>query len=276
VLGALPRLRNRPRVSQALILALGVSLLAMTRPYEGLFLCLPVAGMLLVRMLRPNMLRPNMVRPNNGTFRVMLPIASVLLLTAAFLAYYSFRVTGKALLMPQVLNQQTYVVVPLFLWQPLRSQPPVYRNQQFRNFYLGWEVSEYRNTITVGFPKMTWIKFKIYWGFYFGPILSIPLIAVSRVLVDRRIRFLLIVLASMTVAAELETWIHPHYIAPMTCVLLAVVLQCMRHLQFWRWHSWQIGQAIVWAVVVGCFALDAAWVSAVAMHVSSKRREVIW
>ena len=147
----------------------------------------------------------------------------------------------------------------------------MYRNQEFRNFYLGWEVSEYNNTIAVGFAKMSWIKFKTYWRFYFGPILSIPLIAVSRVLVDRRIRFLLIVLASMTVAAELETWIHPHYIAPMTCVLLAVVLQCMRHLQFWRWHSWQIGQAIVWAVVVGCFALDAAWVSAVAMHVNDSR-----
>ena len=46
--------------------------------------------------------------------RVIVPIASVLIMTVAFLAYYNFRVTGNALLMPHVLNQRTYVVVPLF------------------------------------------------------------------------------------------------------------------------------------------------------------------
>jgi hypothetical protein len=147
----------------------------------------------------------------------------------------------------------------------------VYGNQEFRNFYLGWELSEYHNTITVGFAKMTWIKFKRYWAFYFGPILSIPLIAIPRVLVDRRIRFLLIVIAIMIVGVELEVWIHPHYIAPLTCALLAVVLQCMRHLQFWRWRGWQVGRVMVWAVVIGCFAVDAAWVSAMAVHVADAR-----
>jgi hypothetical protein len=170
--------------------------------------------------------------------------------------------------MPYVLNQQTYVVVPLFLWQHLRLQSPVYRNAELHNYYIGWEVSEYHNTIACGFAKMTWIKFKKYWGFYFGPLLSIPLIAIFRVLVDRRIRFLLIVIAITSVGVELENRSHPHYIAPLTCVLLAVVVQCMRHLQFWRWHSWQIGRAIGWAVVVSCFALGAAWVSAAAVHIN--------
>ena len=238
----------------------------MTRPYEGVLLCLPVAVLLLAWMLRPNQGRFRLMMS-----RVLVPIAAVLVLTAAFLAYYNLRVSGNALLMPQVLNQRTYVVVPLFLWQHLRSQPPVYRNQEFRNFYLGWELSEYHSTIAVGFAKMTWIKFKKYWAFYFGPLLSIPLIALPRALVDRRIRFLLIVIAIMIVGVELEVWIHPHYIAPLTCALLAVVLQCMRHLQFWRWRGWQIGRVMVWAVVIGCFAVDVAWVSAMAVHVTDAR-----
>jgi hypothetical protein len=265
VLGALGRLRKRPRVSHAFLLGIGVSVLAMTRPYEGLVFCLPVAGALLW-----------MLRQNKGKFRRMMsrmvvPIASVLVLTGAFLAYYNLKVTGNALLMPYVLNQQTYVVVPLFLWQHFRPQPPVYRNAEFRNYYIGWEFAEYDNTIACGFAKMTWIKFKKYWAFYFGPLLSIPLVAIPKALLDRRIRFLLIVIAVSVVGVELENWSHPHYIASLTCVLLALVLQCMRHLQFWRRRSWQIGRAIVWAVVIGCFAIDAAWVSAVAVRVNDVR-----
>jgi hypothetical protein len=263
VLGAWGRLRQRPRVSYALLLAIGVSVLGMTRPYEGLFFCLPIAGVLLVWMLRTN----------KGRFRLMLlrvtvPIASVLVLTAAFLAYYNFKVTGNALLMPELLNEKTYAVVPLFLWQQFRAQPQAYRNAEFHNFYIGWEPSEYHNTIACGVANMTWIKFKKYWAFYFGPLLSIPLVAIPKVLVDKRIRFLLFVIAVTTIGVELENWSHPHYIAALTCVLLAVVLQCMRHLQFWRWRSWSIGRAIVWAVVVGCFAVDAAWISAMAVHIN--------
>jgi hypothetical protein len=266
VLGALPRLGRRPCVSQAFLLAFGVSLLAMTRPYEGLFFCLPVAGVLLFRMLRTN----------KGTFRrvmsrVVAPIALVLILTAAFLGYYNLKVTGNALLMPYVLNQQTYVVVPLFLWQHFRPQPPVYRNTELRNYYIGWELSEHHNTVDCGFVKMTWIKLKRYWAFYFGSLLSIPLVAIPKVLVDRRIRFLLIVIAITAVGVEMENWSHPHYIAPLTCALLAVLLQCMRYLQFWRWHGWRTGRAILWTVVLGCFVVDVAWVSALAVHINDTR-----
>jgi len=43
VLGALPRLTRAPRLRYGLLLAAGIAILAITRPYEGLLLCLPVA-----------------------------------------------------------------------------------------------------------------------------------------------------------------------------------------------------------------------------------------
>jgi hypothetical protein len=43
VLGALPRLMKTARHRYALLMAAGIVLLAITRPYEGLLLCLPVA-----------------------------------------------------------------------------------------------------------------------------------------------------------------------------------------------------------------------------------------
>src|SRR5712671_3372704 len=46
VLGALPRIMRRQRVRDAILLAVGVAMLANTRPYEGLILSLVVAGRL--------------------------------------------------------------------------------------------------------------------------------------------------------------------------------------------------------------------------------------
>jgi len=266
VLGALGRLRHRLRASQSVILGVGVSVLAVTRPYEGLVFCISVAAVLFYWI----------IRPKRGTLpqtisRMVLPVGLVMVLLGLFLGYYNFRVSRDPLIMPYKLNQQNYAVVPLFIWQHLRSDIPVYRNAEMRNYYLGWEVSEYRNTVASGLARMTWIKFERYWWFYIGPILTVPLFALPWALRDRRIRILLIVTAVTLIGLEVEVWSHPHYAAPLTCAFLAIVLQCMRHLQFWRWHNWRVGRAIVWTVVLACFVVDAAWVSAMLVHVNEVR-----
>src|SRR5436190_10683200 len=42
VIGAYPRIKQSRRIRDSVLLALGMALLASTRPYEGLFLCVPV------------------------------------------------------------------------------------------------------------------------------------------------------------------------------------------------------------------------------------------
>ena len=46
VLGGLPRLMKTARFRYGLLMAIGIAILALTRPYEGLLLCLPVAFVL--------------------------------------------------------------------------------------------------------------------------------------------------------------------------------------------------------------------------------------
>ena len=54
VLGALPRIKRDQRVRDAVLMALGLALLANTRPYESLFFCVPIAGALLLWMIGKN------------------------------------------------------------------------------------------------------------------------------------------------------------------------------------------------------------------------------
>ncbi|HYL94983.1 MAG TPA: hypothetical protein VET69_04175, partial [Terriglobales bacterium] len=264
VLGAFGRLRRRPRALLSGVLAFGVGVLALSRPYEGLVLSLTIAAALLAWMLGKR--RPS---PRITLKRVVAPAALVLAFFGAFLAYDNWRVTGNPLLMPYQLNQRTYKVVFLFAWQPPRQPRPVYRHAAMRDFYAGWEVAEYRNTMTHGILHATWIKFERYTWFYFGPLLFIPLLALPWVIRDKRIRLLLIVMVVGAVGLDIETWGNPHYAAPMAAAIFAIAVQSMRHMYYWKWQGKQAGRAVVFAVVLGSFLIDAGWVSAMALGINS-------
>src|SRR5579864_660521 len=264
VLGAFGRLRRRPRALLSGVLAFGVGVLALSRPYEGLVFSLTIAAALLAWMLGKR--RPS---PRITLKRVVAPAALVLAFFGAFLAYDNWRVTGNPLLMPYQLNQRTYKVVFLFAWQPPRQPRPVYRHAAMRDFYAGWEVAEYRNTMTHGILHATWIKFERYTWFYFGPLLFIPLLALPWVIRDKRIRLLLIVVAVGAVGLDIETWSNPHYAAPMAAAIFAIAVQSMRHMYYWKWQGKQAGRAVVIAVLLGSFLIDAGWVSAMAVSINS-------
>src|SRR5258708_22731289 len=72
VLGALPRILRNPQLRHGVALAGGASILAITRPYEGLLVCLPVAARLLLALRRAGPPRPPMLP------RVFTPAATIL------------------------------------------------------------------------------------------------------------------------------------------------------------------------------------------------------
>ena len=262
ILGALPRLKRKVEASYAVLLGAGIAILALTRPFEGLIFCLPIAVAILVWLGGKR-------KPPFGLalWRVVAPLAVLVAGTLAFQAYYNWRLVGSPLTMPYAVNQRAYVVVPLFLWQRFQT-PPVYHNAMMRNFYQGWAIQEYQRTIGVGFLGMTGIKLYRYLRFYFAPFLLLPLAWFPCVLRDRRLRLLLAVLAATAVALEAETWSHPHYAAPLTAIFVALAVQGLRHMRVVKWRGRGVGRWAAIGVVAGCFLFDAAWIGAAGVHVN--------
>jgi hypothetical protein len=91
VLGALPRLKRRGNIWSAVVMGIGLVVLANSRPYEGLLLSLTVAIAILIWLLGPE--RP---RLSTSLTRVVAPLAIVLILGAAGTGYYNYRVTGSS------------------------------------------------------------------------------------------------------------------------------------------------------------------------------------
>jgi hypothetical protein len=74
-------------------------------------------------------------------------------------------------------------------------------------------------------------------------------------------RFLLLLLAVSLVALEIECFYAPHYPAPITCVLLALVLMAMRRVKNWKCWGKPSGLFLIRAIPAICvimFALRAA------------------
>jgi hypothetical protein len=135
-----------------------------------------------------------------------------------------------------------------------------------REFY-HWELGLYeRNISPLGFLKSSANKIALWWSFYLGPLLTIPLFAFPCIVRDRRMRLPLIALGIFVLGLSLEVFTFPHYFAPATCLLYLVLIQCMRHLRLWRWKGKPVGLALVRAIPVLAFAMIFLRVCAAAAH----------
>src|SRR5712691_7981585 len=201
VLGALPRIVRTGRARDALLLGLGVAVLANTRPYEGVLFCIPAAGWFLWWLAGKTRSR---AKAGNRVVRVLLPLAGVLAVTAVFIGFYNWRLTGNALLFPHVLNSRTYRTTGLFLWNHPKD-PLEYHNQQFEDFYNGWEREDFKNTWP-NVRKVTAEKLDRVGSTYFwwGTLLLLP--GLPFALFDRKMRLPLLIFLLGTAALLALIW----------------------------------------------------------------------
>jgi hypothetical protein len=260
VLGALPRLMRTRRMRYAMLMGLGISMLVVTRPFEGILLCIPV-GFVSIRWLVKGVKRP---APATAARLVAAPLV-LILGTCAWLGYYDYRAFGNPLTPPYAVNRATYAMAPYYIWQHARPEP-AYRHQEFRAFYEG-ELEFYNRIHSVkGFLPKTLEKLVFAFLFYAGFALLPPLFMLRRIFLDRRIRFLVASVFVLAAGMVIEIFLLPNYLAPFTAAFYAIGLQGMRHMRFWKPERRPMGLALVRLTVVLLVLMAAARVVAIPLH----------
>lgn len=227
----------------ALALAVGVVILANSRPFEGAVLGLVVVLALAVSFIRQT---GREFRPLLGA--AVLPAAAVLLPAAVAMAYYNAHLTGDPFKLPYQAQGERYALVPLFVWQALGPEP-VYRHAAIRDYHLRWAVPAYqRKHAPLGYLADVGSRVREFVWFYVGPLLWLPLLVVPWVLRGRRMRFASLALTAVFVALMATTWCQPHYLAPAAALVVVILVQCVRQFRLWRWKGRPTGR--VYAAVL--------------------------
>lgn len=244
VLGAMPRLVRDGRTRDALLLGLGFAVLANTRPYEGLLFSVPV-GVWFFWWLAGKSESTAIARTR--LTRGLAPLAAVLVLTLVFMGYYNWRLTGNAFLFPHALNTRTYRTTGLFLWD--HPKPPLhYHNQQFEDFYNGWERENYQNTWPdvwrVSREKLTRSGSTYFW---WGALLLLP--GLPFAVRDRKMRLPVLLFVLGAAGFFVLIWSMPHYAAPTTGVIFLLLVQAIRRLRTIRPSGRPVGFALCCAAV---------------------------
>jgi len=252
ILGAFPRFKRGPSARYAFTMAIGAALLVITRPYEGMLLCLAVLAALVYwarRWVRPR-------RPAAAVIvRGAIPSLALLVAVTCWMGYYDARVFGSPLTPPYAVNRATYALAPYYVWQKPRPEP-AYHHTEMRRFYEVDELKDYyRVHSRSGFPFMTLVK-ALRGILFFSGVLFLPtLFTLPWTLRDRRTRLLVVCLFVLAAGMTAEIYLFPHYLAPFTAAFYAVGLQSMRHLWHWRPGDQPVGVAMVRFTVVICVLL---------------------
>jgi uncharacterized membrane protein (UPF0136 family) len=261
VLGAFPRFMKSVRLRDSLLMAVGVILLATSRPYEGVLLCLPVA-IVLARWMLFGSNRPSMAMLLR---RTALPLAMIVA-AGTWMGYYDYRAFGSPLTPPYKVNRTTYAMAPYFAWQSQRPEPG-YRHQAMRQFYYQNELAALDDMHSVSrFLGLCLLKFVRGGLFFTGITLLPPLIMLGRVLFDRRTQFLVLSLPILMAGMLVQIFLISHYLAPFTAVFYAIGLQAMRHLRVWSPGGQPVGAGLLRLTVTLCVLITGVRAFAAPLH----------
>ena len=266
VLGTLGRIRNQKRFHMAWPLSGGIILLWFTRPFEGAFLILAAGTLLFLDVVRGRL--PLWIDWNVSGLR---SFATVLLVcgasTLAFQAYYDFRVTGHAGLLPYLLHQQQYNYEPVLWFQP-PQMPTLNANPVVRRYHQEWEFEVYQE-------RRDLMRGRLHGAFALQRLIAptepkealkvLELVAAGVVIAvlsilfwaDSSVRELWFLLVVSMVPIFLETFTFAHYMVGVTAVMIILVFRLISLCRELCWRDTASGTLLA-AFLTGVLFCGAA------------------
>ena len=153
-----------------------------------------------------------------------------------------------------MVHEATYAVAPSVLWQSARPEP-AYSNTQLRDFHVGWELpfyQEQRSLSNLAFWAVVKVLVAVV-AIFHSAGLAVPMVTLS--IVVERSRWMRIIMAAcavFTAGLLVETFVQPHYSAPIVGIILLIALQGMRYLRLWHWRGIAAGRLLVFASIALC------------------------
>ena len=230
-LGVLGRALHRHTLTAAegLVLGCGLTLLANSRPFEGLGVAL-AGGVVFAVSSRGKVGTKTWIAAAASAF-------AVLVLAECFVGLYNLRVTGSMIRTPYQVSRAEYGIPVVFIWESL--PPGRSLSTEWMKEYYQWNLDlRGRYNSLRGIIRSVGGKLSSFFAFYVGPIFCIPLLAGIRVFTNTRIRPLLVVGSLGMIALLLESYFFPHYGAPLFPIFLAAIVQGLRYLSTHsRWRE---------------------------------------
>ena len=144
----------------------------------------------------------------------------------AGLAIYFEHVTGSPFVTAYQISQKTYGWPMALAW----THPPKieHRHVELQRYY-EYEISEHEKVDgPADFLEFLTFRLQEYWRFFLGPLLTIPLLMLGRIWKRRP---MLLIAALGAIAAVLLEGASPHYLAPATAALIAIVVEGCRYFE---------------------------------------------
>lgn len=215
VFGALPRLRERFRTFDAVLLGLGVGLQMLTRPYESLFLDLSVGLFLAVEV-------------RSQLRKLVVPVVLAVLPTVALLLFQNKAITNSWTTLPYALSRYQYGVPNTLTFQA-NAVPHRTLTAAQQLYYEGQSAVHGEPDTVASYFKRLFSRAGFYRFFFLAPLLIAAFFFLPS-LREFRFAWIALTILALALGSNFYPYFFPHYIAAVTCLFVLISVLGLKRL----------------------------------------------
>ena len=247
VYGALFRLSKKYSISASIMCGVGVVFLLLSRPFEGFIAIAPGGLYFIFRSISPK------YESRRSIFiRSCLFIGLVIFAGMIWIGYYNYKVSGNVFKLPYMTYQEQYASTPVFLWSEPKPPKQAQLTEYNTNYQFHLEGFKRQQGLHGYFAeKKKAVATNLL--FYFRFVLLVPLCTLP-FLWKRQWTLVAFAAIALTWGVSLcEYQSLPRKIAPVTSLMVLMVVQGIRILRCKNTRCGNTGNRIALAVVIAFF-----------------------